>query len=101
MEEFRGIHQGTLTVLGKRMLINGIIKGDLQVAGGSQVDFEGIVQGSVKLQGGTLVLRGIVRKDVDNDGGRLTVRGLVKGRIRTHSGETLLQEQTLVGHHVE
>ncbi len=97
MEEFRGIHQGTLTVHGKAMLIDGIINGDLKIEGGSQVQFDGVVRGSVQLQGGSLYLRGIVKNNVDNDGGKLTIRGLVKGRVRTHTGETVMEEGSLVG----
>ena len=97
MEELHGIHQGTLTVSGRALLINGIINGDLKIEGESQVDFEGIVRGSVELHGGSLHLRGIVKKNVDNDGGKLTIRGLVKGRVRTHSGETVIQERSLIG----
>ena len=82
---------------GKVMLINGIIEGDLKIEGESQVEFDGLVRGSVQLQGGSLYLKGIVRRNVENNGGKLTIRGLVKGRLWTHTGETVIKEGSWVG----
>lgn len=98
MQKLDPIHQGTLTVRDRTLSFNGIVNGDLYVQGDSQVDFEGIVRGSVLLQGGSLTLRGVVKENVDNQGGKLTIAGgLVKGRIRNHSGETVIGERSLVG----
>lgn len=98
MEQLLERHQGTVTIRDREARLRGIIDGDLRVEGNSQVDFDGIVRGSVTLSGGSLHLRGVVRNNVSNHGGKLTISGgLIKGRIRNHAGETVIGEGSLVG----
>ena len=63
--ELRGMVNGTLTVLAGRLVLRGMLHGNLRACAGASAEVLGMVSGDVLLAGG-----------------HATVRGMVGGRVR-------------------
>lgn len=92
------VHGDVRVVEGGKFYMRGSINGDLIVDVGGRVHIFGHVTGDLYVFKKTKVIHsGLVSGNATNDGGRLYVDrdGTITGRVKTISGETLIEPKDL------
>ena len=97
MEEIGSMCRGDLVITDKRVIVRGMVNGDVIIEGASEVEITGMVQGSVRLRSGSASVQGMVGANVINEGGSLRVRGMVTGSVQTRGGTTVIEQGAMVG----
>lgn len=89
-----GIVQGDVNVSGLSQ-VNGIVQGDINVPSGADVNVNGIVQGIVRVNGGTARLYGTIAGATISSG-RLEVYGILQTPLKYTSGEVYYDPNSLI-----
>jgi cytoskeletal protein CcmA (bactofilin family) len=76
--------------------IQGIVNGDVHVERGGSLLHQGVINGTVTVEGGEANIFGFVKGDVVNNGGNLNVFGTVNGTVRTDSGNTKIAKDAFI-----
>lgn len=89
-----GIVQGNVNVNGLAIL-SGIVQGDVNVPRGADVDITGIVQGMVRIHGGTARLKGTVAA-AQISSGKIEVYGILQSPLHYEGGEVYYHPGSII-----
>lgn len=84
---------------GDKVVLDGMVMGDVQATSNSVLELSGMVTGSVTADPGSrVVLSGLVLKSLINLGGVVKIEGFVKEEVVEKKGETEISDKAKVGH---
>ena len=81
-----------------QMVLHGMVTGDIVVNKDGILYLHGMCSKNLIIQdGGKVYLFGMVLGNVQNRNGYLEVYGIIKGRLMTENGETVVDKKAIVG----